>query len=81
MLHLSLRTLLLTTTTTGREIEKSCAGIYPIQNVYIRKVKVLRTPKFDQQKLMEIHGDYTEIDTGSKLDRPAEETEEVAAAE
>lgn len=70
------------TSCAGREIEKACAGIYPIQNVYIRKVKVLRTPKFDQQKLMEVHGDYTEIDTGSKLDRPAdEEVEEAPAAE
>lgn len=49
--------------------------------MYIRKVKVLRTPKFDQQKLMEVHGDYTEIDTGSKLDRPADEVEEAPAAE
>ena len=23
----------------GKEIEKVCAGIYPLQNVYIRKVK------------------------------------------
>ena len=25
----------------GKEIEKVCAGIYPLQNVYIRKVKIL----------------------------------------
>lgn len=30
------------------------AGIYPLQNVYIRKVKVLKAPKFDLTKLMEV---------------------------
>lgn len=31
----------------GSEIEKACRGIYPLQNVYVRKVKVLKKPKFD----------------------------------
>ena len=26
----------------GKDIEKACNGIYPLQNVYIRKVKVLK---------------------------------------
>jgi hypothetical protein len=30
------------------------------QNVAIRKVKVLKAPKFDLTKLMDVHGDYTE---------------------
>ena len=34
--------------------------MYPLQNTYIRKVKVLRSPKFDVTKLMEVHGDYSE---------------------
>ena len=38
----------------GKEIEKVCAGIYPLQNVYIRKVKILKAPKFDVTKLMEV---------------------------
>ena len=36
----------------GREIEKSCQGIYPLQNVYVRKVKILKAPKFELGKLM-----------------------------
>ncbi|KNA14064.1 hypothetical protein SOVF_110230 [Spinacia oleracea] len=56
----------------GKEIEKATMGIYPLQNVYIRKVKILKAPKFDLGKLMEVHGDYSE-DVGVKLDRPAEE--------
>jgi len=41
----------------GAEIEKVCRGIYPMQNVNIRKVKVLKKPKFDVARLMEMHGE------------------------
>lgn len=37
----------------GKEIEKATSSIYPLQNVYIRKVKILKAPKFDLGKLME----------------------------
>jgi len=40
----------------GREIEKATEGIYPLQNVLIRKVKMLRAPKTDVNKLLELHG-------------------------
>ena len=56
----------------GKEIEKVCAGIYPLQNVYIRKVKILKQPKFDVTKLMEVHGDYGSEEVGAKIERPAE---------
>jgi len=38
--------------------------IYPLENTYIRKVKVLKRPKFDLTKLMELHGDVTAEDSG-----------------
>lgn len=38
----------------GREIEKATSNIYPLQNVFIRKVKILKAPKFDLGKLMEV---------------------------
>ena len=41
----------------GKEIEKACHGVYPLQNVHIRKVKTLKKPKFDLTKLLDIHGD------------------------
>ncbi|KAJ8505922.1 hypothetical protein OPV22_006808 [Ensete ventricosum] len=67
----------------GKEIEKATSSIFPLQNVYIRKVKILKYPKFDLGKLMEVHGDYKE-DVGVKIDRPAEdvpvEGEEVVGA-
>uniref|UniRef100_A0A7N0VJM6 Small ribosomal subunit protein eS1 n=1 Tax=Kalanchoe fedtschenkoi TaxID=63787 RepID=A0A7N0VJM6_KALFE len=56
----------------GKEIEKATSSIYPLQNVFIRKVKILKAPKFDLGKLMEVHGDYSE-DIGMKVERPAEE--------
>jgi hypothetical protein len=58
------------------------AGVYPLQNVFIRKVKVLKAPKFDLVKLMEVHGDYSAADAeaGAKVDRPAEAGAAVAAA-
>ncbi|KAK9101708.1 hypothetical protein Sjap_018962 [Stephania japonica] len=55
----------------GKEIEKATASIYPLQHVFIRKVKILKAPKFDLGKLMEVHG-YSE-DVGVKVDRPAED--------
>ncbi|KAI8806480.1 40S ribosomal protein S3A [Cladochytrium replicatum] len=50
----------------GKEIEKATQGIYPLQNVYIRKVKILKAPKFDLGKLMELHGNASE-DLGKKV--------------
>jgi len=55
----------------GAEIEKKCQSIFPLQNVLIRKVKVLKKPKFDLTKLMEMHGDTTAEDTGAALDKVA----------
>ncbi|BFZ59450.1 ribosomal 40S subunit protein S1B [Saitoella coloradoensis] len=58
----------------GREIEKATQGIYPLQNVYVRKVKILKSPKFDVQKLMELHGDAAE-EAGAKVARDFKEPE------
>jgi len=64
----------------GKEIEKACHGVYPLQNVFIRKVKILRKPKFDMTKLLEIHGDSGSFeDVGAKM--VTEETEDTEAAE
>jgi small subunit ribosomal protein S3Ae len=57
----------------SKEIEKACQSIYPLQNVYIRKVKMIRTPRFDLVKLMEIHGDAgAPLDEQGKPIKPAD---------
>jgi len=58
----------------GREIEKAAKGIYPLQNVYIRKVKILKAPKFDVSKLMELHGETTD-ETGARIAKDFKEPE------
>ncbi|KAF8627205.1 hypothetical protein AX15_004521 [Amanita polypyramis BW_CC] len=58
----------------GREIEKACRGIYPLQNVYIRKAKILKAPKFDVSKLLELHGESTD-ETGTKVAKDFKEPE------
>jgi small subunit ribosomal protein S3Ae len=62
----------------GKEIEKATSGIYPLQNTYIRKVKILKAPKFDLTKLMEVHGDYSE-EVGAKIERPVGDDAETEA--
>ena len=57
----------------GKLIEKRGDGIYPLQNVFIRKVKVLKTPAFDASKFMELHDD-SKVDAGKKVTKVAEET-------
>lgn len=39
----------------GEKIARECQGIYPMQNVFIRKVKVMKSPKFDAYKFSELH--------------------------
>ena len=57
----------------GKEIEKATQCIYPLQNVFVHKVKILKAPKFDLGKLMELHGEGSSAaaapveDTGAKV--------------
>jgi len=57
----------------GAEIEKACRSIYPLQHVNIRKVKVLKKPKFDVARLLEMHGEsYSSVtvdDKGQRIER------------
>ena len=52
----------------GKEIEKQCQTIYPLQNCFVRKVKLLSSPKFDLTRLLEAHA-ATADDVGAKVDR------------
>jgi len=61
----------------GREIEKACKAIYPLQNVYIRKAKILKSPKYDPSKLLELHGGEAAAgdETGAKVAKEFKEPE------
>merc|ERR1711990_121731 len=54
-----------------KDIERACQGIYPLHNVYLRKVKILKKPKVDVGKLMELHTVNVE-EKGKKVPRPEE---------
>uniref|UniRef100_A0A4W2GQ58 40S ribosomal protein S3a n=1 Tax=Bos indicus x Bos taurus TaxID=30522 RepID=A0A4W2GQ58_BOBOX len=59
----------------GKDIEKACQSIYPFHDVFVRKVKMLKKPKFELGKLMELHGEgsssgkATGDETGAKVER------------
>ncbi|KAF2763617.1 ribosomal protein S3Ae [Teratosphaeria nubilosa] len=61
----------------GREIEKSTQGIYPLQNVHVRKVKLLKSPKFDLGNLLSLHGESSTDDAGHKVEGNKEFKEQV----
>merc|ERR1712066_705441 len=66
----------------GKEIEKQTQGIFPLKDTLIRKVKILKKPKFDITKLMELHGDGGEDEAGVAMLRPeTEEAQNTLAAE
>jgi len=52
--------------TIGKAVESACQSIYPLQNVYVRKVKVLRAPKVDMATLLAAHGGSDAIAASDK---------------
>lgn len=65
----------LLTESFGRVIVKATRGIYPLQNVLIRKVKMIKSPKLDITKLLELHDgsvSTADLDTGAAVDRVEE---------
>jgi len=56
----------------GKEVEKYTQGIYPLKDCHVRKVKIIKKPKFDITKLMEMHGDG-DGDAGVEMMRPEAE--------
>merc|ERR1712127_218456 len=54
----------------GKQITKECTKIFPLENVLIRKVKVLKKPKFDLTKLMELYSDKPEAVKAAAAEEP-----------
>merc|ERR1719384_372273 len=64
----------------GKEIIKTCESIFPLKDCHIRKVKIVKKPKFDITKLMELHGEG-DGDMGTDMLRPeAEEAQNLLTA-
>merc|ERR1712087_605514 len=60
----------------GEQIASAASSIFPIKDCYIRKVKVLKKPKFDVTELMEWHSaeESAAGEVGTSVEAPKEET-------
>jgi small subunit ribosomal protein S3Ae len=65
----------------GKQIEKECDGIYPLKEVFVRKVKIIKSPKFDPHKLAEWHAGADLSEVGRKVEAAPAAEETPAAAE
>merc|ERR1712139_613558 len=61
------------TESISSEIAQKTRGIFPLRDVNIRKCKVLKKPKFDITKFMEMHEKGAGDDVGAALVRPEAE--------
>lgn len=43
-----------------KRIAKECNKIFPLQNIYVTKVKMIKKPKFDIARLMEMYSEKPE---------------------
>ena len=50
----------------NKKVVKQTAHIFPLQNVYVRKVKVVKRPKVDMVKLMEMYKEVPQEAAGAK---------------
>merc|ERR1711862_324214 len=67
----------LLTSDIGDQIAQESSSVFPIKDCYIRKMKVLKKPKFDVTELMEWHNaDETVADTGAPVDGEEKPDEE-----
>ena len=53
-----------------KRVGKECNKIFPLQNIYVTRVKMIKKPKFDITRLMEM---YSEKQEAPKVAQPAEE--------
>jgi len=67
--------------TIEKQIESECQGIYPLHNVYIRKAKILKRPKFDAYKLSEVHAEGATEDTGTAVGESTTQQEPIVGGE
>eukprot|EP01125_Pyxidicula_operculata_P001767 TRINITY_DN115_c0_g2_i1.p1 TRINITY_DN115_c0_g2~~TRINITY_DN115_c0_g2_i1.p1 ORF type:complete len:254 (-),score=60.67 TRINITY_DN115_c0_g2_i1:39-800(-) len=59
----------------AKQIESECQGIYPLHQVYIRKAKIIKRPKFDAAVLSDVHKESaTQEDVGTAVGQTTEAT-------
>ncbi|KAG9391786.1 Ribosomal protein S3Ae [Carpediemonas membranifera] len=54
----------------SKDIEKSCSAIFPLQNCYVTRVKLVRAPKVNLNLITDIHTDK-KVDAGKKVEKVA----------
>lgn len=58
----------------GKDTEKACQSIYPLHDVFVRKVKMLKKSKIEMGKLVVLPGEggssgkATEEETGARVE-------------
>lgn len=64
-----------------RDIQSACQSIYPLEPVHVYKVKIVRKPKLDFTKLMEVHDNFNaaEADAGVTMEENEEAKNLLAA--
>jgi small subunit ribosomal protein S3Ae len=70
----------LTSQSIGKKVEKVCQSIYPLQNVLVSKVKVLKAPRTDLAKLAELHGGANAVASAVAQSQVVEREDAGAAA-
>ncbi|VDL93466.1 unnamed protein product [Schistocephalus solidus] len=53
----------------GQDARKEASRIFPLRGAYVRKVKVLKKPKLDLGRLMELHGEGKDEEAGEMVER------------
>lgn len=51
----------LITESIGEAIKKECRFVFPLNNVLVRKVKLIKKPKFDSSKLSEMYSEQKPV--------------------
>ena len=60
-----------------KHVRKNCGQTLTLPQVHVRKVKLLKSPKFDLGNLLSLHGESSTDDAGNKVEGNREFKEQV----
>lgn len=72
---------LLTGIKAESDIKTACGKYYPLKHVLIRKVKILKKPKFDAAKMVELYGEKAGLGTDILASETVEKPENLISQE